>query len=276
MENYLAGKTRDEALERARHLNKEGLGTLLAAHFPRGGNLSESQRADLATEEVEGLIKAMGMKLIRGGLSLDPKDFDIESGWARAMERLSPLVVRAEEYGYGVWLEAEDPETAGAALDLYLGLRPRFPHLGITLSARLPRALSDLATVTASRGRVRLVKGLPEEEGRSRKAPEEAEGPEGMEDLNGRYRLLLEILFRDSNFFAIATHDPELIEEAHRLSEIQSRMFEFQLYMGVSDALARRLVYERGHPTTIYLPYGEGAGRHMDRLARGGRIASSG
>lgn len=276
MENYLAGKTRDEALERARHLNKEGLGTLLAPHFPREGGLSESQRADLATEEVEGLIKAMGMKLIRGGLSLDPKDFDIESGWARAMERLSPLVVRAEEYGYGVWLEAEDPETAGAALDLYLGLRPRFPHLGITLSARLPRALSDLAAVTASRGRVRLVKGLPEGEGRSKKVPEESAGQEGMDDLNGRYRLLLEILFRDSNFFAIATHDPELIEEAHRLSEIQSRMFEFQLYMGVSDALARRLVYERGHPTTIYLPYGEGAGRHMDRLARGGRIASSG
>ena len=270
MENYLAGKTRDEALERARHLNKEGLGTLLAPHFHREGGLSESQRADLATEEVEGLIKAMGMKLIRGGLSLDPKDFDIESGWARAMERLSPLVVRAEEYGYGVWLEAEDPETAGAALDLYLGLRPRFPHLGITLSARLPRARSDLATVTASRGRVRLVKGLPEG------GDEPPEGSEGRDDPNGRYRLLLEILFRDSNFFAIATHDPELIEEAHRLSEIQSRMFEFQLYMGVSDALARRLVYERGHPTTIYLPYGEGAGRHMDRLVRGGRVASSG
>ncbi|MGC8530221.1 MAG: proline dehydrogenase family protein [Leptospirillia bacterium] len=273
MENYLAGKTRDEALERARHLNKEGLGTLLAPHFHRKGGLSESQRADRATEEVEGLIKAMGMKLIRGGLSLDPKDFDIESGWARAMERLTPLVVRAEEYGYGVWLEAEDPETAGAALDLYLGLRPRFPHLGITLSARLPRALSDLATVTASRGRVRLVKGLPDGGGEPDETPEVREV---RDDLNGRYRLLLEILFRDSNFFAIATHDPELIEEAHRLSEVQSRMFEFQLYMGVSDALARRLVYERGHPTTIYLPYGEGTGRHMDRLVRGGRVASSG
>ena len=75
MENYLAGKTRDEALERARHLNKEGLGTLLAPHFPREGGLSESQRADLATDEVEGLIKAMGMKLIRGGAFPRPQGF---------------------------------------------------------------------------------------------------------------------------------------------------------------------------------------------------------
>ncbi len=267
MDSYLAGTNREEALERARHLNKEGLGTLLAPHFDRETSLTASQHADRAAEETEALIKSMGLKLIRGGLSIDPRDFELEAGWARAMERISPLVVRAEEYGYGVWLEAEDAETAGASLDLYLGLRPRFPHLGITLSARLPRALSDLSTVTASRGRVRLVKGL--------QFPGEVAGAEGEEpvsDINGRFRLLLEILFRESNFFAIATHDPELIEEAHRLSETAPRMFEFQLYMGVSDTLARRLVYERGHPTTIYLPYGEGTGRHIERLARGGRI----
>jgi len=264
MSSYLAGTTRDEALERARHLNKEGLGTLLAPLFGQDEGFSENDRADRAGEETEALVKAMGMKLIRGGLSLDPRDFELDNGWARAMERLSPLLVRAEEFGYGVWLEAEDSETAGAALDLYLGLRPRFPHLGITLSARLPRALSDLAIVTASRGRVRLVKGLP---------PPNTEADENDGDLSDRFRLLLEVLFRESNFFAVATHDPQLIEETHRLSESQSRMFEYQLYMGVSDTLARRLVYERGHPTTLYLPYGERADRHLDRLVRGGRLS---
>ncbi|MGC8500265.1 MAG: proline dehydrogenase family protein [Leptospirillia bacterium] len=264
MSSYLAGTTRDEALERARHLNKEGLGTLLAPLFGQDEGFSEKDRADSAGEETEALVKAMGMKLIRGGLSLDPRDFELDNGWARAMERLSPLLVRAEEFGYGVWLEAEDSETAGAALDLYLGLRPRFPHLGITLSARLPRALSDLAIVTASRGRVRLVKGLP---------PPNTEADENDGDLSDRFRLLLEVLFRESNFFAVATHDPQLIEETHRLSESQSRMFEYQLYLGVSDTLARRLVYERGHPTTLYLPYGERADRHLDRLVRGGRLS---
>ena len=272
MESHLAGKTMEEALERARHLNKEGLGTLLSPHFDRESSRTGAEHADRSGEETGSLIKAMGMKLIRGGLSLDPRDFEIDAGWARTMERISPLVVRAEEYGYGVWLEAEDPETAGAVLDLYLGLRPRFPHLGITLSARFSRALSDLSAVAAVRGRVRLVKGL--------QIPGEslAAGGAGLEaelEINGRFRLLLEILFRDSNFFAIATHDPDLIEEAHRLSGISPRMFEFQLYLGVAEALAKRLVYERGHPTTIYLPYGEGTGRHIDRLKRTDRLRSS-
>jgi proline dehydrogenase len=111
---------------------------------------------------------------------------------------------------------------------------------------------------------VRLVKGLP--------SPDKESG-EDTKDLSDRFRLLLEVLFRESNFFAIATHDPLLIEESHRLAENQSRMFEYQLYMGVSDTLARRLVYERGHPTTLYLPYGERSDRHLDRLIRGGRVS---
>ena len=255
---YLAGTTLEEALEKARHFNKEGLGTLLAPHWPVPSGVDEVTAIVSATDR---LITEMGHRMIRGGLSLDPLNFGLEEGWKTARDRMEPLVVRAEEYGYGVWLDVEDVDYMGAGLDLYLGLRPRFPHLAMTLSARLSRSLSDLEAILRVRGRVRLVKGLPSQD----------EGtPLDPGQVSDRYRLLMEILFSDSNFFAIATHDPELIRLAENLMKTQVKMFEFQLYMGVDDAAAKRLIYEGGHPVTLYLPFGEETSRHLDRLAAGG------
>lgn len=259
---YLAGKTPEEALEKARLLNKEGLGTLLAPHwhFP-----AQTEDYDRVVEETGNLITQMGHRLIRGGLSLDPRSFGLEEGWKETMDRMVPLLTKAEEFGYGIWLDVEEGESVGAGIDLYLALRPRFPHLAITISARLSRSLADLEAILRVRGRVRLVKGLPLlDVGTS--LPED--------EVSSRFRLLMEILFQESNFFAIATHDPELISLAERLMKNHAKMFEFQMYLGISDIAARKLIYEGGHPTTIYLPFGEGTSRHLDRLVAGGRISS--
>ena len=259
MSGYLAGHTMEEALEKARHHNKEGLGTLLAPHWPL-----EASPEDAMKEAME-LVTTMGHRMIRGGVSLDPRNFGLDEGWMVAMERLSPLVTRAEEYGYGVWLDMEDPDAAGATIDLYLGLRPRFPHLAVTIPARMPRSLADLELIRKVRGRIRLVKGLPQLDTGT---------PVEESEVANRFRLLMEILFQESNFFAIATHDPELISSAESLMEKHPKMFEFQMYMGISDGEARRLVYEGGHPTTLYLPFGEGASRHVDRMVASGKVST--
>ncbi len=260
MTGYLAGNTMEEALEKARHLNKEGLGTLLAPHWPLEGY------SDPVGKEAMELVTTMGHRMIRGGLSIDPRNFGLDEGWMVAMERLAPLITRAEEYGYGVWLDTEDPDSVGATIDLYLGLRPRFPHLAVTIPARIPRALSDLEIIRQVRGRIRLVKGLP---------ILDAGTPVNEKEVAERFRLLMEILFQESNFFAIATHDRELLEAAQALMEKHGKMFEFQMYMGIVDGEARRLIYEGGHPTTLYLPFGTGASRHLDRLVSTGKVPKS-
>lgn len=256
--HYLAGTTMEGALEKARLFNKEGLGTLLAPHW----HLPESPDGyDRIVAETDQLITQMGHRMIRGGLSLDPRNFGLEEGWKAAKDRMDPLVIRAEEFGYGVWLDVEDPEYIGSGIDLYLALRPRFPHLAMTLSARLSRSLSDLEAIRQVRGRIRLVKGLPiQDEGT----------PLSETEVSNRYRLLMELLFAESNFFAIATHDPEMHQLAESLMKTHAKMFEFQLYMGVADASAKNLIYAGGHPVTLYLPFGEGTSRHLDRLAAGG------
>ena len=90
MTGYLAGNTMEEALEKARHLNKEGLGTLLAPHWPLEGY------SDSVGKEAMELVTTMGHRMIRGGLSIDPRNFGLDVGWMVAMERLAPLITRTE------------------------------------------------------------------------------------------------------------------------------------------------------------------------------------
>ena len=61
-------------------------------------------------------------------------------------------------------------------------------------------------------------------------------------------------MLRESrNFFAIATHDSKLIDEA--ISFSNGSQFEFQLLMGIRDELKRDLV-EKGFSVSEYIPYG--------------------
>jgi proline dehydrogenase len=72
----------------------------------------------------------------------------------------------------------------------------------------------------------------------------------------------MEILFeyskKNNNIFAIATHDPRLVEEAIVLSQkydIDNKKFEFQLLMGIHNKMKEDLV-KRGYRVSEYIPYG--------------------
>jgi proline dehydrogenase len=72
----------------------------------------------------------------------------------------------------------------------------------------------------------------------------------------------MKTLFEYSNtndrIFAIATHDPKLIDEAILLSKkygIDNRKFEFQLLMGIHNEMKVNLL-KRGFRVSEYIPYG--------------------
>ena len=57
---------------------------------------------------------------------------------------------------------------------------------------------------------------------------------------------------------AVATHDESLVGEARRLADerrLGRDSYEFQLLLGVKEALRDRLIAE-GHGVRIYVPYG--------------------
>jgi proline dehydrogenase len=90
-------------------------------------------------------------------------------------------------------------------------------------------------------GKVRLVKGAyhePEEQAFSTR-----------EQVDSNFVHLMKMLGDSGNFFAVATHDDKLVDEAI------GKNCEFQLLMGIRDELKNRLV-SRGLPVAEYIPYG--------------------
>jgi proline dehydrogenase len=130
-------------------------------------------------------------------------------------------------------------------ISIYLELSRQYAMIGVAIQAYLRRSASDLLHILESGGNVRLVKGAYHE------AVENAFTTG--EEVNGNYAKLMKMLFENNIYFAIATHDSNLIEEAIRLS--RDAKFEFQMLMGIRDDLKSKLV-ARNFAVSEYIPYG--------------------
>jgi proline dehydrogenase len=110
------------------------------------------------------------------------------------------------------------------------------------------RSESDLDNMLKIGARVRLVKGAYRETS-DVVFPTRAE-------TNRNFSKLSKILFEKGDNFAIATHDPKLIDEAKKLAELSHANFEFQMLKGIQDPLKDELALSR-YRVGEYLPYGD-------------------
>ncbi|MHB1756283.1 MAG: proline dehydrogenase family protein [Leptospirillum sp.] len=256
---YLAGETRQEALDRAKLLNKEGIGTIL---WPI---LSEDKACDgeLFLKEIRELSHQMGLTMIRGGISfsLSQSGYPSSNG---SMDHLRSAIAAAEDYSIGCWIDMEEGERVAETMETFLELRKKFAHLSITLQARLDRTEKDLETILNKRARVRLVKG---------QYPVSLEsGSNDQEQIRRKYLSYMEWLFSEGAMFAVATHDEEILQGASRLQNAHPRMMEFQMWLGMREDRIRSLLFEGGFPVTLVLPYGPGAKKHLKALQEIGKI----
>lgn len=126
-----------------------------------------------------------------------------------------------------------------------------FPGLGLTIAANQRRSEADCKSLANTNARVRLVKGAFTTEGNVAYS----NGPE----LDKAFVRCLKILMAGSCRPMIATHDDRLLEIAKALAVRNGRAqgsYEFDLYLGVANKLADRLV-ESGEDVRMYLPFGE-------------------
>lgn len=257
---YLAGETREEALERAKLLNKEGIGTILLPILSEGNETD----GELFLREVKELSHQMGLTMIRGGISFSLSQSGYPSSGNRSMDYLRSAIAAAEEYSIGCWIDMEEGDRVGETLDTFLELRKKFAHLSVTLQARLDRTEKDLETILNKRARVRLVKG---------QYPVSLEsGSNNPDQIRRKYLNYMEWLFSEGAMFALATHDEEILQGASKLQKAHPRMMEFQMWLGRREDKIRSLLFEGGFPVTLLLPYGAGARKHLKVIQELGEI----
>jgi proline dehydrogenase len=263
---YIAGETLEDALRRARELNSRGFRTTLDL---LGEDTTTAEGARRALADYRMTLEAIERQGIDGNVSVKPTQFGLRVDPGLCLNQFRALAGEARKLGHFVRVEMENSLSTDATLALYRRLREDFDNVGAVLQACLHRTGNDLDQILGLRPNVRIVKGVYLE------PPDIAW--QDRQTIRDRYVAISETLVRNGCYAAFATHDEFLVEEAGRLVreyEVPTSRYEFQLLLGVREALGRSLL-DAGHPVRIYVPFGEDWYPYsMRRLRENPRIAA--
>ena len=261
---FVAGETREEALNVVRQLNRSGIQVTLD-HL--GESTSTTDEARNASAEIialldeidrDGLRSNVSIKLSQIGLKIDPN---------LCFELLINILEHARTLGNFIRIDMENSSLTALTLDLYYkAVQRRYTNLGIVLQSYLYQTGADLEQVLLVGGRVRLCKGAYNEPV-SVAYPRKADVDENYDWLaacllQGALDCGAPELSRDGRLppiAAYATHDPARIEYVRRTAtdlNFPPRALEFQMLYGIRRDLQESLAAS-GYPVRVYVPYGD-------------------
>jgi proline dehydrogenase len=238
---WVAGYSSADAIEAALDANRRGMSAIL--NF-LGEDTADAGHVDATVSEYLSLMGMMRDKNVKGCVSVKPTQLGLAINYGMCLRNFSRLAARAHELGQFLWIDMEGVKFTEDTITLYLELLRENPDVGIAVQAYLRRSGADLLHILESGGKVRLVKGAYHEL--------EEHAFSSREQVDDNYSRLLKMLAGGGNFFAVATHDSKLVDEALKMG---SSRCEFQLLMGIRDELKSQLV-AKGAAVAEYIPYG--------------------
>jgi proline dehydrogenase len=244
---YVAGTTLDHAIAATKDLNAKGIDVSLDL---LGETVSELAESTLATEAYVEAIRriaadapgaTVSVKLSQLGIALDP---------AVCQGHLKTLLDAGAESGVTVEVDMEHSSVGPQTLEAFRAVLPTYTETRVAIQAAMRRTPDDLASFTAVKPRIRLVKGAFLES--IDKALCDAA------EVTAQYRYLTEWALAHLPDPAFGTHDDSCINHvksvAGRLG-LGKRDFEFQMLYGVRRDVQEQLADE-GYRIRVYLPYG--------------------
>jgi len=239
---WVAGYNVDEAIEAAIDTNRHGMSAIL--NF-LGEDITDAKLVDMTVNQYLLLMDSMNARKVHGCVSVKPTQLGLTIDCNMCLQNLSRLAAKARALGQFIWLDMESVKSTEDTIAIYLELYKQYEMIGVAVQSYLRRSASDLLHIIECGGKVRLVKGAYHE------AEEHVFVTE--EEVNANFSKLMKMLFESNNYFAIATHNSDLIEEA--ISMGNGTKFEFQMLKGIRDELKLELV-TKGFVVSEYIPYG--------------------
>lgn len=239
---WVAGYSADEAIAAAKKANAGGMGAILNY---LGEETTKPEDVEDTVKEYLSLMGRIGSEKLRGCVSVKPTQLGLAIDYETCLSNYRRLVAKAGELGQFLWMDMESVKFTENTIAIYLELFRHYKMTGIAMQSYLRRTASDIMHILENGGKVRLVKGAYHEQ--------EEHAFATREEVDANYSKLIKMLYESGNFFAVATHDSNLIDEAVSMSNTQ---FEFQLLMGIRDELKRDLV-AKGFSVSEYIPYGD-------------------
>jgi proline dehydrogenase len=240
---WVAGYDAGEAVAAAIDANSRDMTAIL--NF-LGEDTTDASVVEQTVNEYLTLMDMMHAKKVKGCVSVKPTQLGLAINHELCLQNFRRLAARAKGLGQFLWLDMESVKFTEDTIAIYLKIFEQYDGTGVAIQAYLKRSASDLLHILERGGKVRLVKGAYHEQ--------EEHVFSTREEVDVNYSKLMKMLFEGKSYFAIATHDSSLIEEAIKMSGA-SKKFEFQMLMGIRDELKGELV-GRNFAVSEYIPYG--------------------
>jgi proline dehydrogenase len=244
---YVAGTTLDHAMVATQDLNAKGIGVSLDLLGETVSELAESTVATQAYVEAIHRIATdvpgatVSVKLSQLGIALDP---------AVCQGNLTTLLDAGAESGVTVEVDMEHSSVGPQTLEAFRAVLRTHTKTRVAIQAAMRRTPDDLASFTAVKPRIRLVKGaFLESIDKALCDPAE---------VTAQYRYLTEWALAHLPDPAFGTHDDSCINHVKVVADrlgLGKGDFEFQTLYGVRRDLQEQLAAE-GYRIRVYLPYG--------------------
>ena len=196
---------------------------------------------------LEGIVE----RGLDGNISVKPTQVGLEIGKEFLKENVGELLDAAREAGIFVRWDMESSDWTQATLDPFEELWAEgYRNMGPVLQSYLRRTRDDALRMNELGARVRLCKGAYAE-------PVEVAFQDKVK-VDQNFVEVAELLLRDGNYPALATHDDRIIDtlKAFAVREgIGPERFEFQMLHGVRRDLQQQLRGE-GYTVRVYVPFG--------------------
>ncbi|MCZ7356361.1 MAG: proline dehydrogenase family protein [Candidatus Methanoperedens sp.] len=243
--HWIAGETLDDAIVRAKKANNSGMGTIINY---LGEHVRERLEAEQNLMEILRLLDNIEKSKVGASISIKLTQLGLVIEKKLCSSNVEKIATSAASKNIFIWFDMENSPFTEDTIDLYLEILRKYGNTGIAIQSNLKRSENDVKRIAAAGGFIRLVKGAYSEKSgiayRSRK------------EITVNFSKLMDNLFYRSPFFAIATHDDLLINEAIEANKIHRKKLEFQMLMGVREELKNQLV-EKGLTVVDYIPYGK-------------------
>ncbi len=240
---WIPGPKSEDGMRFAKYLNSKGIITILNY---LGEGVKEARDMEHAFDVYHTILD--GLKgTINYQISVKPTQIGIPEYPDFAAKYYGKLVEEAEKYGIFVWLDMEESSTVDPTIELYRTQISQ-QNTGLCIQSYLRRSFDDVRTLIDDGGKIRLVKGAYVE-------PEAIAFTDRAETTDN-FSKIMDYLFEHDNYFMVATHDLNLVNEALQKNRKYHREFHLAMLNGIRNKEAQRLSMH-GAKVALYVPFGE-------------------
>lgn len=245
---FIAGETLEESLAAVWELNGFGLNTTLDF---LGESVTKEADTRAASRKYVEILEYIDGSDVQASVSLKPTQLGLNISADLIVENLDGILTRAASLGNFVRIDIEGSETTERTVEAFQRLRARHENVGLALQSYLLRTEQDIRDLNEIGAQVRLCKGAYKEPA--------SVAFQRTSDVDESYKQCAELLLRDGNYPAFATHDHRIIEHIRKYASengIPNDAYEFQMLYGIRREYQKE-IREFGHPIRIYVPFGQ-------------------